>query len=191
MGVRHPGHSTRTRLTRSAATAAWLDSLRPRRRSDRQLGNFFVPPDVQEDVVFLITRTRYPLHQRSVVDDVKDPEVGHSQQHLARPIPSLVVRGLLYAAAVRQPRRWVGPLTRMLDAQLPRLRFNRNMVISMRHGLGHTVGLNHWLPQGSVCTYVHPDANDAMVSDWVPPPNEAEFHDYNTTHTNAINDLYG
>jgi Transposase len=36
-----------------------------------------------------------------------------------RPIPSFIVRGLLHAAAVRQPQRWSDPLTRVVDPQLP------------------------------------------------------------------------
>lgn len=63
-----------------------------------------------------------------------------------------------------------------------------NLTISVRHELGHTVGLDHWLASGSDCGPPLSSADDSMLSDWVTNAyNNGGYYDYNTHHRNHIN----
>lgn len=66
--------------------------------------------------------------------------------------------------------------------------YERNMKVSMRHELGHTVGLHHYPPTNGLCEA--PFGTDAMVSDWIPRGYTNEFYDYNSTHKGEVDDHY-
>lgn len=64
--------------------------------------------------------------------------------------------------------------------------YQGNLIVTMRHELGHTVGLSHAATVGTLCGPVNGYAVDAMVSDWI-VGNTFAFLDYNSHHVDHIN----
>jgi len=63
-----------------------------------------------------------------------------------------------------------------------------NLTISIRHELGHTVGLLHLDPDFVDCGPPPLVADDSMLSDWVTSANNTGgYYDYNAHHVGHIN----
>jgi hypothetical protein len=67
--------------------------------------------------------------------------------------------------------------------------YDGNMITSIRHELGHTVGLYHYPPAVPLCSPpTAASGDDAMISDWTPA--STNWHDYNDYHKGLIDGHY-
>jgi hypothetical protein len=66
--------------------------------------------------------------------------------------------------------------------------YSNNLNVTIRHELGHTVGLMHVPSDGTPCSGVHPAADDAMVIDWLGPNDyHNKWYTYSAHHRTHVN----